>query len=439
MRQGKVDGILQGVGVLIFVHQNGGVAPADDPAQRGAAVFAVHQQIQRQMLKIGVIQLFFGAFGGKAFFGKQLRHPHKGCHQRGGGCAVLLPLQGGTQDAVGAQRRQLLFGAVAQFGHRQRRGVGILAALDAPGFAVGTGGVVQFGNDGVPVPCFQPFADAPRTVGIVLQNAAVGGLGLIVAGGKGGGGQKNAAGILCALVRNFQQLAPPRGILRGGVGLPAFGKALQRLVRVGQRAHKAVQLQHSFAGGGIAASAVKQIGVGTKIRVLIGGFQYLGQRFLLDAGKVGFLGGFKVRRDVERGKVLLHKMQAECVHRADGCPLQQHLLAAQAGVFGVGAHLLAQTGGDVAAQLGGSRVGKGHDQQLVGVHGVVGVGDQPHHALDQHAGLAGACRGGHQQAAAPGADRRLLGGGKLDVRHRETSYSNGSAGMSGVRSFSPSV
>ena len=82
-------------------------------------------------------------------------------------------------------------------------------------------------------------------------------------------------------------------------------------------------------------------------------------------------------------------MQAEGIHRADGCPLQQQLLAAQAHVSGVGAHFLGQAGGDVRPQFGGGCVGKGHDEQAIGFHGMDRVGNQPHHPLDQHAGLAG--------------------------------------------------
>lgn len=90
---------------------------------------------------------------------------------------------------------------------------------------------------------------------------------------------------------------------------------------------------------------------------------------------------------------------------------QQQLLAAQAYVSGVGAHFLGQAGGDVRPQFGGGCVGKGHDEQAVGFHGVDRVGDEAHHPLDQH---AGPCR---NRAAAdtsklpPRAVRRPIGRG----------------------------
>ena len=42
--------------------------------------------------------------------------------------------------------------------------------------------------------------------------------------------------------------------------------------------------------------------------------------------------------------MLLHKMQAKGIHRADGRALQKQLLAAQVGIAGVGAHLLRKGG-----------------------------------------------------------------------------------------------
>ena len=101
-----------------------------------------------------------------------------------------------------------------------------------------------------------------------------------------------------------------------------------------------VEFQHGAAGGLVGAAAVVQIGKSAEIGVRIGSFQHVGQRLLLDAGQIRFLGHLEIRRDVQRGKVLLHKMQAEGVHRADGRALQQQLLATQAHIAGAGAHLL---------------------------------------------------------------------------------------------------
>ena len=62
-----------------------------------------------------------------------------------------------------------------------------------------------------------------------------------------------------------------------------------------------------------------------EVRAHPGDMRLRRQQLLLQRAAIG---GGKVRRHIQRGKVLLHKMQAEGIHRADGCPLQQQLLAA---------------------------------------------------------------------------------------------------------------
>ena len=112
--------------------------------------------------------------------------------------------------------------------------------------------------------------------------------------------------------------------------------------------------------------------------------------------------------------MLLHKMQAEGIYRADGRPLQQQLLAAQIHVAGVGADLLGKAGRDIRPQLGRGGIREGHDEQFVRVGRVLGVGDEADNTLDQYAGLAGPSCRRDQQTAAPRRDGRRLGRGKLN-------------------------
>lgn len=53
-----VQGILQGVGVLIFIHHHGGVVLPDDPAQRGGGAVRVTEQAEGLMLKVTELQQF---------------------------------------------------------------------------------------------------------------------------------------------------------------------------------------------------------------------------------------------------------------------------------------------------------------------------------------------------------------------------------------------
>ena len=115
--------------------------------------------------------------------------------------------------------------------------------------------------------------------------------------------------------------------------------------------------------------------------------------------------------------MLLHKMQAEGVHRTDGGPLQAQLLAAQALVGRVRPDGGGKALGDVRPQLGRGGVGEGHDEQAVRLHGMVRVGDEARHPFHQHTGLAGTGRCRYQQAAAPCGDGRRLRRGELNAGH----------------------
>ena len=242
--------------------------------------------------------------------------------------------------------------------------------------------------------------------------------------------------------RDAQQLAPPRRVLRRGVLLPHSGEGVQRRGRVRQCAGKMVEVEDGVPGGVVGAAAVVQVGKGAEIGVVVGSFQRRGQRLLLDAGEVSLLRCLKIRRYIKHGEMLLHKMQTEGIHRADGGALQPQLLAAQVAVAGVGAYLLRKAGRNVSAQLGRRRIREGHDKQAVSVDGVRRVSDEADDALDQNAGLAGTGRRRDQQTAAPRRDRRRLRRGELNFRllWHGFSYhsSNGSSLILIVRSCSPS-
>ena len=184
--QRKINGVLQGVGVLVLVYQNGGVAVADGAAQRRAPVVGCQQQVERQMFKIRVVQQFFFALGGKAGIGKLLRHPHQRGYQRRGAAAVGGIFLTRTQQKIGAQAFDLLFGAGAQLTGRKGAGIAVLAALDAPGAPPGGVKLAQCGNGLVPIAFFQHLAQPGHAVGILLQYGGVGKVGSFVLGGGAG-------------------------------------------------------------------------------------------------------------------------------------------------------------------------------------------------------------------------------------------------------------
>ena len=125
-------------------------------------------------------------FGGKAGVGKLLRHPHQRGHQRRGAAAVGGIFLTRTQQKIGAQAFDLLFGAGTQLTGCTGAGIAVLAALDAPGAPPGGVKLAQCSNGLVPISFFQHLAQPGHAVGILLQYGGVGKVGSFVLGGGAG-------------------------------------------------------------------------------------------------------------------------------------------------------------------------------------------------------------------------------------------------------------
>ena len=74
-RQTAVKGILQGIGVLVFVHHDGGVIFPDVSAQRSGGTLRRAQQLQRQVLKVAEFQQLAFLFLGRE---PGIKIPHSG-------------------------------------------------------------------------------------------------------------------------------------------------------------------------------------------------------------------------------------------------------------------------------------------------------------------------------------------------------------------------
>ena len=134
----------------------------------------------------------------------------------------------------------------------------------------------------------------------------------------------------------FQQL--PRSLgAAGGFGqqqvVPAGGskavfllvwrkKFVQLAVVIRQRPQKVVDLQNGIACGFIRASLAVQICKGAEIRVAVGVFQRFSQcRPPQQLHGAGVCRG-KIRRDIQRLKVLVQQVQTKSINGADGRTLQ---------------------------------------------------------------------------------------------------------------------
>ena len=470
-RGGKaaVKRILQGVRVLIFVHHHGGVVLTDVLTQGGGLSLRGAQQPQGKMFKIAEFQ--------------QLALPFSGCEPGievpHGGKQRPQPGQGDLPVGLGFG-----FGTADELGHLLEQGGGFVrAGLDLR-LVVAAQTLFH---------AFQPggFLHAQHIGGeqVVQRVPLSGSSQLLCLRKEGGGFFQPCTGFLVFFCHRGLCLCPGRGGLfflsgclllckiRPAVGqccrqqlprslgaagsfgqkqiMPAGGgktvfllvrrkKFIQLAVVIRQCPQKIVDLQNGIARRFIRASFAVQVCKGAEIRVAVGVFQRFGQRRApQQLHGTGVCRG-KIRRDIQRLKVLVQQVQTKSVNGADGRALQQHPLTAQHGVAGLQLAAVQQRLPDAGTQLCRRRIGKGDDEQPVGVDRVLRVGDQLHRPLGQHGGLAAACGCAYQQRTAPVGNGSLLRRGPFWSAHGCSSFSSGSssgskgfAGASSARSCTP--
>ena len=99
-------------------------------------------------------------------------------------------------------------------------------------------------------------------------------------------------------------------------------KLIQLAVVVRQCPQKIVDLQNGIACGLVRASLAVQVCKGAEIRVAVGVFQRFGQcRPPQQLHGTGVCRG-KIRRDVQRLKILVQQVQTKSINGADGRTLQ---------------------------------------------------------------------------------------------------------------------
>ena len=119
-----------------------------------------------------------------------------------------------------------------------------------------------------------------------------------------------------------QQQVVPAGGSKAVFLLVRGKKFIQLAVVVRQRPQKIVDLQNGIARRFIRASFAVQVCKGAEIRVAVGVFQRFSQcRPPQQLHGTGVCRG-KIRRDVQRLKVLVQQVQAKSINGADGCALQ---------------------------------------------------------------------------------------------------------------------
>ena len=357
-----------------------------------------------------------GLDGGLVFAGQPLFHP-------------LQPRQRLHAEDIG--RQPVIEGrplsCLGQPLHLAQQGGGVLQPLQRLGeFVVGPGHAFCAGGVGLAL-VLGLDAGQHKVVFAVAQ-----------------GGAEQLPPCLGIAGRFGQKQVVPAGLVKAALGLPRSQKFVQLAVVVGQGAEEIVRVQDGLPGGFVAAAFAVEVRKGAEIRVSIGAFQRLGQRSRPQRFHTAGVGGGKVRRDVQRLKVLAQQVKTEGIDGTDGGALQQHPLAAQGRVARFRLAAAEQRLADAGPQLSRRRIREGHDQQFVRVDGGFRVGDEPNGPLGQDGGLAAARRRADQQRPAPVVDGGLLGPCPFGSTHGCSSFfsvssgaSKGLAGASSARSPMP--
>ena len=308
--QACVNGVLQSVGILIFVHQNGGIILRKAGCGLGGLAVLILQQLQCQMFKIREFQNLLCLFCLKENRVKALDRPCQRTHQRCRHTAILLKLLGcADQKFLGHFSDDILFIAVTH-----KLGdlfiFGLFTAdrphfLPAPAFQRFPGFFPGAHLPGVHL--FQLFFQPADGQFIALQRRNIFFLSVFALlrhpFGSGCHGERR----VCLLQRTGGQLTAPRGVLHGIPQLPRTAKFFQRFPWLGQTAQKIIQLQDQIARLAVISAAAVQIGKAAKIRIMAAFFHHLRQRFFAQARQLGGIGRGEIRRNIQRCKVFLQK------------------------------------------------------------------------------------------------------------------------------------
>ena len=127
----------------------------------------------------------------------------------------------------------------------------------------------------------------------------------------------------------------------------------------------------------------------------------------------------EVRGQAARGSVAAQDGGAEGVHRRNLGEVDARELALEVAVFRVFGKALGEGGGDFGAQLGGSGIRIGDDEEVIDVRAL--PADFTQESVDEHLGFAGTGGGGDQKRPAFVFNDCLLMGGQCD-RHRGASF-----------------
>ena len=234
IRFGKriINGVLQRIGVLVFIHQHRRIPGRDGITQRGAVAVGILKQLQGQVFVVGVVQQLFRHLGVKVTAGKVADRPGQCRHQRRSGDPVGEILLAGTEQKFGFQMVDLLFGPGPQLAGCKGGGICLLAAGDPSQPSPGQS--LHRIHGGIPIPGSQALFQIVQIGIVVRKDRQIGSGSHIIPGSPVHRRSKKTAGTAHLAQRTGQQCFAPQGILRRLIALPHGGKVFQGFFRLRQ-------------------------------------------------------------------------------------------------------------------------------------------------------------------------------------------------------------
>ena len=401
--QGGKDGVLDAVGILVFVHHHFPVAAAQFPCcRRGAGAFLSQQQVQRPVLQIPEIQNPAAAFQGGVVGVEPAHQLNEPPGRVSGGTQVGEHLPGIVGEAA-----ELLFQL-------------LLAALPD--------GLHLFGQHRV---IFLPRKAQGAEIHIFSLSNLIPGLALPEEFQLGDEGGKARHGLFHPSVpfqpgqqpaqHRQHPIQPGKEVLHeipSPNGLPGVGDAfqggvfqavIQPFVRVLVAPGAVVDLENDLRHRGVVPAhplGIHKIPEMARL-VLIGPVQQVTQHGGAKLGAFRLLRHPEIRGQVHTVGILPQNRRTEAVDRGDLGQVEPLELLLQMLVFRLPGDALGEFCGDLSPQLRGRRLGIGDHQKIIQVgrgDWVRQIGQQP---LHQDLCFAGTGGGADQQLPAP-IDYRLF-------------------------------
>ena len=408
-RDRGINCLLHAVRILIFVHENFGVAPGHLAGGRRRRAGAVRQQAKGKMLQIVVVEQVPSALFRRKARGKCPRQGQQSAQRLR--ASAELP-----QRLVRLQRERLEPAPHARDGVRAQA-LDALLRLRVGAFSDRreTAEIRRDARKRLPRSGRGQRLEQQE---IGLQHGRIGGNGLVLLSKRQRAAQHGRIALQAALQLPQQPLAPDRlAGVRAVRHIQHDLPAVRRRSRIGIALQIRVDAHDQLLQCAVVPSCAGQIQRSAHggRRICIGLLENGAHGALPQGGCLLLVCKAEIGGQLQNVGIVPQERRAEAVDRGDLRQIDAAELPLQMAVLRVGGKAAVQLRQQLAAQLRCSRLREGDEQEFVDAPAL--ADDLIEHAIDQNAGLTGACGRRDQQGAAAALHRRPLSGRQYDLSH----------------------